>query len=71
MAIAHELSSEIATALFFAKERSPRELNDLKDVIFEIHSTLEQLTRDAHVARVAHVDSSTRLRLTTKSPKDS
>ncbi len=55
MAIAHELSSEIATALFSAKERSPRELNDLKEVIFKIHSTLEQLTRDAHVARVNHI----------------
>jgi hypothetical protein len=53
MAISHELSSEIAAALFSAKERSPRELNDLKEVIFKIHSTLEQLTRDARMARVA------------------
>ncbi|MBC8030686.1 MAG: hypothetical protein H7Z16_11290 [Pyrinomonadaceae bacterium] len=44
MAISHELSSEIATALFSAKERSPRELKDLKEVIFKIHSTLEKLT---------------------------
>ena len=53
MAIAHELSSEIAAALFSAKERSPRELNDLKEVIFKIHSTLEELTHDAHVANYA------------------
>lgn len=43
MSISHELSGEIAAALFAAKERSPRELNDLKDMLFEIHSTLEQL----------------------------
>lgn len=46
MAISHELSSEIATALFAAKEsqqRSPGELRDLKDMVFKIHSTLEQL----------------------------
>lgn len=55
MAISHELSSEIATALLAAKERSPRELNDLKEVVFKIHSTLEQLTRDARMDRVDHV----------------
>ena len=55
MAIAHELSGEIATALFSAKERSPRELDDLKEVIFKIHSILEQLTRDAHMARLARI----------------
>ncbi len=70
MAIAHELSSEIATALFSAKERSPRELNDLKEVIFKIHSTLEQLTRDAHRARVARVYRYTLPSLTKKAPKD-
>lgn len=47
MAISHELSSEIATALFAAKKRSPRELNDLKEMIFKIHYTLQQLTDDA------------------------
>ena len=55
MAISHELSSEIATALFAAKidanQRSPRELNDLKNLLFRIHSTLEQLTDDARLDR--------------------
>jgi hypothetical protein len=63
MAISHELSSEIAAALLAAKERSPRELNDLKEVVFEIHSTLEQLTREARKARV---DRSARQPLTKK-----
>ena len=53
MALSHELSSEIATALFSSKERSPGELKDLKEVIFKIHSALEQLTRDAHLAHEA------------------
>jgi hypothetical protein len=48
MAISHELSGEIATALFAAKERSPRELNDLKKMVFDIHATLDRLGRDTH-----------------------
>lgn len=43
MAISHELSSEIATALFTAKEKSQSELLDLKEMVLQIHSTLEQL----------------------------
>jgi len=44
MAISHELSSEIATALLAAKDRSPREREDLKAVLLLIHSTLQRLT---------------------------
>jgi hypothetical protein len=51
MAISHELSGEIATALFAAKERSPRELNDLKEMVFAIHATLERLGHDARAER--------------------
>jgi hypothetical protein len=56
MAISHELSSEIAAALFTSKERSPRELNDLKEIVFKIHSTLQQLTDKDRIARVARVN---------------
>ncbi len=56
MAISHELSSEIAAALFAAKERSPRELNDLKETVFKIHSALEHLKDEDRVARLARVD---------------
>lgn len=45
MAISHELSSEITTALFTAKERTPRELSDLKEMLLQIHSTLEEMQR--------------------------
>ena len=51
MAISHELSGEIAAALFAAKERSPRELNDLKEMVFAIHATLERLGHDARADR--------------------
>ena len=51
MAISHELSSDIAAALFAAKERSPGELNDFKETIFEIHLTLERLAADARSER--------------------
>lgn len=51
MAISHELSGEIATALFAAKERSPRELDDLKEMVFAIHATLERLGHDARADR--------------------
>jgi len=51
MAISHELSGEIATALFAAKERSPRELNDLKEMVFAIHATLERLGHDDRADR--------------------
>lgn len=51
MAISHELSGEIATALFAAKERSPRELIDLKEMVFAIHATLERLGHDARSDR--------------------
>ena len=44
MAISHELSTEIATALLTSKKMSPHELDDLKKMLLEIHSTLEQLT---------------------------
>ncbi len=47
MAISHELSSEIAAALFAAKVRSPRELDDLKEIVLEIHTSLERLGDEA------------------------
>jgi len=43
MAIANELSGEIAVALLSIEKKSPRELNDLKEMVFKIHSTLQQM----------------------------
>jgi hypothetical protein len=52
MAISHELSSEIATALLAAKNRSPRELEDLKEVLLLVHSTLQRLADEARLKRL-------------------
>ena len=57
MAISHELSSEIATALLTSRERTPGELNDLKEMLLEIHSTLEGLSEKAsEKSEVRHAD---------------
>jgi len=47
MAISNELSSEVATALLAAKDRSPEELTDLKILVLQIHSTLRQMELEA------------------------
>jgi hypothetical protein len=47
MAIEHELSSEIAAALLAGKERAPSELDHLKETVFRVHSTLQQLTTES------------------------
>ena len=52
MAISHELSSEIATALLAAKDRSPRELEDLKETLLTIYSTLQRLTEQERTAHL-------------------
>jgi hypothetical protein len=49
MPISSELSSEIAAALLGAMNRSPREMNDLKEIVLRIHSTLRQMTNESHV----------------------
>lgn len=54
MAISHELSSEIAAALLAAKDKSPRELEDLRETLLMIHSTLQRLTEEE---RTAHLES--------------
>lgn len=51
MAISNELSSEIAAALLQEK-KSPKELEKLKEVVLEVHSTLQQMSREARVKRV-------------------
>lgn len=51
MAISHEVSSEIVAALLAAKDRSPRELEDLKETLLTIHTTLQKLTDEAHTKK--------------------
>ena len=55
MAISNELSSEIAMALITNQERSPEELNNLKTILLEVHSTLQSMDEDAHRQRTEKV----------------
>jgi len=48
MAIAQELCSEIAAALLAGKEKSPAEMEELKQTLLVVHSTLEQMSEDEH-----------------------
>jgi hypothetical protein len=43
LAISNELSSDIAAAILAAKDKHTGELNDLKEMILKVHSTLQQL----------------------------
>jgi hypothetical protein len=51
MALSHELSSEIATALLTGKDRSPRELEELKETLLLVHFTLQTLSDEARAKR--------------------
>ena len=46
MTISNELFSDIAAALLSAENRSGRDLNELKEVLCTVHSTLQQMTKD-------------------------
>ena len=51
MALANELSSEIAAALLSTGKNSPAELEDLKRIVEEIHTTLERIDDRERKAR--------------------
>jgi len=43
MTVANELSGDIASAILAAKARSPRPLNELKEIVLMVHSTLQEM----------------------------
>ena len=51
MAISNELSSDIAAALIAGKEKEPGRLLELKEILIEVHSTLQQMTEQSRTAR--------------------
>jgi hypothetical protein len=51
MAISHELSSDIATAILSSQKRTPSELNALKKIVLEVHLTLQRMTEESRAAR--------------------
>ena len=54
MAISNELSSEIAAAIL-AEKKTPQELNQLKDIILRVHSTLQKMSKDARADSASEV----------------
>lgn len=50
MAISNELSSDIAAAILVEK-KTPQELDELKDVILRVHTTLQQMSEEARETR--------------------
>ena len=46
MAISNELSSEIAAAML-AENKSPQELQKLKDIVLQVHTTLQKMSETA------------------------
>lgn len=51
MALSNELSSEIAVAILIEK-KNPQELKQLKEVILQVHGTLQQMSEAARLRRV-------------------
>ena len=50
MAISNELSSEIASAIL-VENKSPQELEELKEIILEVHSALQEMSQLAKQRR--------------------
>jgi hypothetical protein len=59
MSIAHELSSDVATAVLTGKDdESPHDASELAEVVIEVHSTLRRLTSEARRKKRGTLDSS-------------
>ena len=50
MAISNELSSDVAVALL-AKDKSPQELKQLKEIILQVHSALQEMSEETRADR--------------------
>jgi len=51
MAISNELSSDVAVAIL-AKKKSPQELQQLKDIILQVHSELQKMSEETRSDRL-------------------
>ena len=50
MAISHELSSDIAAAIL-GKNKTPRDPNQLKEIILRVHCALQEMSEEARARR--------------------
>jgi predicted transcriptional regulator len=51
MAISNELSSDVAVALL-AENKSPQELKQLKDIILQVHTALQEMSEETRADRL-------------------
>ena len=51
MAISNELSSDVAVAIL-AQNKTPQELQQLKDIILQVHSALQKMSEEARSDRL-------------------
>lgn len=51
MAISNELSSDVAVAIL-AHNKSPQELKQLKEIILQVHSTLQEMSAETRTDRL-------------------
>ena len=51
MAISNELSSDVAVALL-AQNKSAQELQELKDIILQVHSALQKMSEETRSDRL-------------------
>jgi len=51
MAISNELSSDVAVAIL-AQNKSPQELQQLKDIILQVHSALQKMSEETRSDRL-------------------
>ena len=56
MTISNELSSEIAAALLTVNDRSPDELSNLREIVINVHSTLQQMDLETREDRDVGTD---------------
>lgn len=54
MAISNELSSDVAAAIL-AQKKSPEELQQLKDIIVQVHSALQKMSEEARSERLKKI----------------
>jgi len=51
MAISNELSSDVAVAIL-AQNKTPQELEQLKDIILQVHSALQKMSEETRSDRL-------------------
>jgi len=51
MAISNELSSDVAVAIL-AQNKSPKEREELKNIILQVHSTLQEMSEETRTDRL-------------------